>query len=59
MPVWYLTVYICSVTVAQPLYNRGLRILCLDGGGTRGVLTVALLKKVRTNFSKDAVVCLL
>ncbi|CAM9684083.1 unnamed protein product [Chrysoparadoxa australica] len=33
--------------------QTGLRILCLDGGGTRGVLTLALLKQVMEGVNKE------
>lgn len=33
--------------------QKGLRILSLDGGGTRGVLTIALLQEVLKGFDKD------
>jgi len=33
--------------------QRGLRILSFDGGGTRGVLSVALLKQVMERVGKD------
>lgn len=33
--------------------QKGLRILSLDGGGTRGVLTIALLREVLKGFDKD------
>lgn len=33
--------------------QKGLRILSLDGGGTRGVLTIALLKEVLKGLDKD------
>ncbi|CAN0423139.1 unnamed protein product, partial [Ectocarpus fasciculatus] len=33
--------------------QKGLRILSLDGGGTRGVLTIALLREVLKGVDKD------
>lgn len=33
--------------------QKGLRILSLDGGGTRGVLTIAILREVLKGFDKD------
>ncbi|KAL8432427.1 hypothetical protein Efla_000204 [Eimeria flavescens] len=33
--------------------QRGLRILALDGGGTRGVLTVALLKHIAASVGRE------
>lgn len=33
--------------------QKGLRILSLDGGGTRGVLTIALLREVLKGMDKD------
>jgi hypothetical protein len=33
--------------------QRGLRILCFDGGGTRGVLTIAMLKQIKEAVGKE------
>lgn len=33
--------------------QRGLRILSLDGGGTRGVMTIAILREVLKGIDKD------
>lgn len=33
--------------------QKGLRILSLDGGGTRGVMTIALLREVLKGVDKD------
>lgn len=33
--------------------QKGLRILSLDGGGTRGVMSIALLREVMKGIHKD------
>jgi hypothetical protein len=33
--------------------QKGLRILSLDGGGTRGVLSIALLKEIMQRVDRD------
>lgn len=38
--------------VPKTLGQKGVRILCFDGGGTRGVLTLALLKHVEKVWLK-------
>ncbi|KAL8447779.1 hypothetical protein Emag_004187 [Eimeria magna] len=54
-----LATIVASALGAQPKWKprlpgqRGLRILALDGGGTRGVLTVAVLKLIAASVGKE------
>ncbi|KAL8450428.1 hypothetical protein Emed_002516 [Eimeria media] len=54
-----LATIVASALGAQPKWKprvpgqRGLRILALDGGGTRGVLTVAVLKHIAASVGRE------